>query len=205
MRSECRSASTFGSPAVKLGAFGVVLGLALGGGLLVGAALGPEPSTGDETSDHDAAHDDTDAVTESNELPGGLAVSSGGYTLDLHTPVLEATDGAELVLVIEGPDGRPVTDYTIEHDKELHLVIVSRDLAGYAHVHPTRESDGVWTVNTPPLTPGSYRVFADFVPSGGERLMLGADLAVPGNYQPVALPAPSSADERRRLRRLVRR
>ena len=129
--------STSDRPAVKLGAFGVVLGLALGGGLLVGAALGPEPSTGDETSDHDAAHDDTDAVTTPDELPGGLAVSSGGYTLDLRTPVVEATDGAELALVIEGPDGRPVTDYTIEHDKELHLVIVGRDLAGYAHLHPT--------------------------------------------------------------------
>ena len=94
--------------------------------------------------------------------------------------------------MIEGPDGRPVTDYTIEHDKELHLVIVGRDLAGYAHLHPTRDSDGVWTVSTPPLTPGSYRVFADFVPAGGEGLTLGADLTVPGDYQPVALPAPSS-------------
>jgi hypothetical protein len=183
---------TFGSPAVKLGAFGVVLGLALGGGLLVGATVGPEASTGDETSDNDTAHDDTDAVTAPDELPGGLAVSSGGYTLDLRTPVVEGTDGAELALVIQGPDGRPVTDYTIEHDKELHLVIASRDLAGYAHVHPTRDSDGVWTVRTPPLTPGSYRVFADFVPAGGEGLTLGADLNVPGVYQPVALPSPSS-------------
>ena len=44
----------FGSPGFKLGAFGVVLGLALGGGLLVGATVGPEPSSGDETADHDA-------------------------------------------------------------------------------------------------------------------------------------------------------
>jgi hypothetical protein len=180
-----------GSPAVKLGAFAVVLGLALAGGLVVGATVGPEPSTGDQASDHDAAHDDTDAVT-TGDGPDGLAVSSHGYTLDLRTPVVEPAAGADLALVIEGPDGHPVTDYTVEHDKELHLVIVSRDLASYAHLHPTRHGNGVWTVTTPPLAPGSYRVFADFVPAGGEGLTLGADLTVPGDYGPAALPAPSN-------------
>ena len=94
----------FGSPAVKLGAFAVVLGLALAGGLVVGATVGPEPSTGDQASDHDAAHDDTDAVT-TGDGPDGLAVSSHGYTLDLRTPVVEPAAGADLALVIEGPDG----------------------------------------------------------------------------------------------------
>ena len=137
-------------------------------------------------------------------LPAWRSVPDG-YTLDLRTPVVEAADGADLALVIEGPDGDPVTDYTIEHDKELHLVVVGRDLAGYAHLHPTRDGDGVWTVTTPALAPGSYRVFADFVPAGGEGLTLGADLTVPGDYRPEALPAPSKRDGRRRVRRVLRR
>jgi hypothetical protein len=173
-----------GSPAVKLGAFVVALGLVLGGGALVGAWLGPAPSTS-ATPDHEAS----DAPSQ---LPAGLAVTTDGYTLDLRTPVVAAADGTELALVIEGPDGRAVTDYMIEHDKELHLVVVGRDLAGYAHVHPTRDADGVWTVTAPSLAPGSYRVFADFVPAGGEALTLGADLLVPGEYRPVARPVPSS-------------
>jgi hypothetical protein len=41
------------------------------------------------------------------------------------------------------------------------------------------------------LAPGSYRVFADFVPAGGEAVTLGADLTVPGDHRPVALPSPS--------------
>ena len=186
-----RTPITLASPAVKLGAFAVVLAIVLGAGFLVGATVGPEPSTDEESSSHDTVHDDTDA-TMSGDGPAGLAVSSDGYTLDLRTPVVEAADGAELALVIEGPEGEPVTDYTVEHDKELHLVIVSRDLAGYAHLHPTRDTEGLWTVTAPPLAPGSYRVFADFVPAGGEGLTLGADLTVPGEYRPKALPAPSS-------------
>ena len=41
-------------------------------------------------------------------------------------------------------------------------------------------NDGTWTVTTPPLQPGSYRVYADFVPAGAEGITLAADLDVPG-------------------------
>ena len=178
----------FGSPSVKLGAYGVVLALALGGGALVGTTLGPEPSTDTEpTGQDDPATDVAPA-----ELPPGLAMSQGGYTLDLRTPVVDAGGPGELAFVIDGPDGRPVTGYTVEHDKELHLIVVGRDLSGYAHVHPERDADGVWTVTAPALEPGSYRVFADFVPADGEALTLGADLTVPGDYEPVELPAPAA-------------
>ena len=34
-------------------------------------------------------------------------------------------------------------------------------------------------VTAPPLPPGSYRVYADFVPAGGDGLTLAADLACP--------------------------
>jgi len=186
----------FGSSTAKLGVYGLVLGLALGGGALVGATLGPEPSNdtsmagdGGMAGNDDAATDTSDA-----ELPAGLAVSRDGYTLDLRTHVVDTGVPAELELVIEGPDGGALTDYDIENDKELHLVVVGRDLGGYAHVHPVRDADGVWTVTTPALAPGSYRVFADFVPAGGQGLTLGADLTVPGEYEPVELPAPSTED-----------
>ena len=45
--------------------------------------------------------------------------------------------------------------------------MVSRDLATFAHVHPERDAAGTWTVTAPAMPPGSYRVYADFVPTGG--------------------------------------
>jgi hypothetical protein len=39
------------------------------------------------------------------------------------------------------------------------------------------------------LRAGDYRVFADFVPDGGDPLTLGADIQVPGPYDPKPLPA----------------
>jgi len=167
------------------------LAVALGGGALIGATLGPESS---EPVDA-APPDESNAAPRTPDLPSGLAVSRDGYTIDLLTPVIGTDGPAELAFVIEGPDGRPVTDYDVGHDKELHLVIVGRDLAGYAHVHPSQDADGRWAVAAPSLAPGSYRVFADFVPAGGDPITLGTDLAVPGEYAPVDLPEPSSDAE----------
>lgn len=176
------------SPLARLGAYGAVLALALGGGAVVGATVGPTSADGD---DH-AAMDGSEAAGRTADLPDGLAVSRDGYTLDLRTPTVAAEDPAPLVLVIEAPDGEPLTDFDVEHDRELHLVVVSRDLAHYSHVHPTRDAEGVWSVEVPAMPPGSYRVFADFVPAGGNGLTLGADLTVPGETDPVSLPAPTT-------------
>jgi hypothetical protein len=180
------------SPVAKLAVFGVGLAVALGGGMLVGAAFGPEPSDDTEPAAHDADHKSERTTPPVDDLPDGLAISRNGYTLDLRTPVVPGGASSALVLVIDGPDGQPLRDYDVESEKELHLVIVGRDLTGYAHVHPVRDDDGVWTVTAPPMAPGSYRVFADFVPAGGERLTLGADLSVPGNQPPAEPPEPST-------------
>ncbi len=42
------------------------------------------------------------------------------------------------------------------------------------------------------LTPGAWRVFADFVPEGGDPLTLGADLSVAGDVG-TSQPAPDES------------
>ena len=105
-------------------------------------------------------------------------VSERGYTLALRDSVARAGRGREISFLIEGPDG-PVTAYDVEHEKRLHFIAVRRDFTGFQHVHPKLADDGTWTTDLD-LTPGQWRVFADFKPSGGEALTLGSDLSVPG-------------------------
>jgi hypothetical protein len=58
-------------------------------------------------------------------------------------------------------------------------------------VHPVLNVEGTWSVPLDLSAPGQYRVFADFTPTGHDGgLVLGADLAVPGPYEPVPLPEP---------------
>ncbi len=89
----------------------------------------------------------------------------------------------QIEFTIEGPDGHPVTEYDVEHEKLLHLIVVRRDFSGFQHVHPELDADGVWTTDLD-LTPGAWRVFADFKATGAEALTLGTDLAVSGDYRP---------------------
>lgn len=125
--------------------------------------------------------------------PGGLQISEGGYTLDLKTPRLTAGESADLrFAIVQDTTGRPVTAYDREHEKELHLIVASRDLATFRHLHPTRAADGTWSTPVELPEAGGYRVFADFAPQGGEGLTLGADLAVSGAYEPAEPPAPDT-------------
>jgi hypothetical protein len=161
------------------------LAYAVGGQVgTVGAAVDAHAS-GDSSShtsdDGHGAH--AHSAAGSTEVPGGLMVSSAGYTLALDDSVAQEGRGQPIEFEIEGPDG-PVTAYDVEHEKRLHFIAVRRDFSGFQHVHPTLGSDGVWSTNLD-LTPGQWRVFADFKPTGADALTLGADLSVPGR---VAVP-----------------
>ncbi|WP_033307029.1 hypothetical protein RFN58_05000 [Streptomyces iakyrus] len=124
---------------------------------------------------------------------GGLQISEGGYTLDLRTPRVTAGEQADLRFTVRDADGRAVTAYQREHDKELHLIVASRDLVTYRHLHPTRAADGTWSTPVDLPRAGGYRVFADFTPAGkdAENLTLGADLAASGPYRARQLPPES--------------
>jgi hypothetical protein len=194
------------STPLRLAAFALGLVAVFGAAVGVGAAVGPVDA-GPEQPAHDMAAepeagghggdgaDDGGHEAAADTLPAGLQVSEGGYTLALDSPALPPGAAVPLSFRVLGPDGSAVTAFDVEHEEDLHLIAVRRDLAGYQHVHPEFSPDGTWRVPLD-LTPGSWRVFADFVPSAdGEDRVLGADLAVAGSYAPEPLPAPVATSE----------
>ena len=190
------------STSARVVGFLAALAAVFGITLAAGRAIGPvEAVSGGGTRTHDThaspSPGPSDAAGEPNQAgesgegvhqPGGLQVSQDGYTLRLLHDDLPAGPRTPLELVVEGPDGRPVTAYTPQHEKELHLIAVRRDFSGFQHVHPTRDADGTWSTELA-LTPGAWRVFADMSPAGTKPLTLGADVSVAGAYAPVAPPA----------------
>jgi hypothetical protein len=127
---------------------------------------------------------------DSGGLPGGLRISQDGYTLELAETIVEPGETWFRLRVL-GPDGRPVTAYTPIHDRELHLIVVRRELDGFWHVHPERDGEGTWSVRLDLPEAGAYRVFTDIHPADlGRTITLGADLAVRGPYQPRPVPGP---------------
>ncbi|GAB2992847.1 hypothetical protein [Saccharothrix stipae] len=187
--------------AVKLSAYGAVLALVAGGAWAAGSAVGPfsveaapgghDGTSGAEGAGHGDDHGGT--VAEAPDQPAGLASSRGGHTLaPTDTTLTTGTDSFSFRIL--GPDGAAVTAFDVEHDKRMHLIVIRRDTSGFRHVHPEMAPDGTWTVPLDVPEAGSYRVFADFKPTGGEATTLGVDVNAAGHYEPRA-HAPSRVAE----------
>lgn len=192
-----------------LGAYGLGLVAVFGAMAGIGNAVGPIGSqeavrhtdgnhdTRDESQEQTMDHGQHSAVTVTSgreEPPGGLLISQSGYTFDAPKQ-LPAGSATLLAFRVLGGDARPVIRYDKAHDKDLHLIAVRRDLSGFQHVHPTMAPDGTWSVLLD-LTPGTWRLFADFDPFGDDTaLVLGADVAAAGDYEPQPLPAPAKTTE----------
>src|SRR5687767_8623819 len=172
---------------VRLAAFALGLAAVFGAAVGVGTAVGPVGAAAPAAMDAQHGADEEHAAAAAPALPAGLAVSEGGYTLALDAATLPAGAAAPVAFRLLGPDGQAVSAFDENHDEDLHLIAVRRDLSGFQHVHPDLGADGVWRTALD-LTPGTWRLFADFVPSAdGEKRTLGADLAVPGDYLPAPL------------------
>ena len=164
---------------LRLAAFAAGLAVLAGLAALVGRASGIEI----EDTEGRVAH-----AEETGGEANGLSDSASGFRLRLAAPPLRAGTSDRVDLTIER-DGVPFTALDHEHgEPPLHLVLVRRDLAGYVHVHPRRHG-GLWTADIVLPTPGVWRAYADFE-AEGEKVVLGRDVFVPGDFTPRPLMPP---------------
>ena len=175
-------------PAVRLAGFGVALAAVLVGALALGRSTGDVAQA--EPAAPEAAHaGGHESVAAAPVDAHGTALSADGFRLDVPQTVVPPSQSIVWSFRVLDDAGRPVLDYDLEQGKELHLLVVSRDLSRMAHLHPERAPDGTWSTRLT-LSPGSYRAVADFS-TAGERLSLGVDLAAAGALEPSPLPAPA--------------
>ncbi|MGC4021119.1 MAG: heavy metal-binding domain-containing protein [Cyclobacteriaceae bacterium] len=90
----------------------------------------------------------------------------------------------------------------IQHEKKIHLIVVSKDLAYFDHVHPQANDNGDYEVKvlakgekfsngkfqneTHFDQGGDYVLFADYLPTGASHQLERIELHVDGNpYKPV--------------------
>ena len=165
----------------KLGAFALGVAAIFVAALFVGRAAGPIDVGGASGEEHAAMG------TEAADVRG-LAVADDGLQLELDNEVVPADEASPFEFRIVDGSGALFNDFEELHERKLHLIVVSRNLIDYWHLHPTMDSDGRWSIELPAMAPGSYRVFADFQPAGGEPLTLGSDIAVPGSVEQSVMP-----------------
>jgi hypothetical protein len=165
---------------LRLSAFAAGLAVLAAVAALVGRASGIEV---EDTDGAAAAH-----AAETGGEANGLSDSAAGFRLRIEAAPLQAGTAGRVDLTIER-DGVPFTDLDEEHgEPPLHFVLVRRDLAGYVHVHPRPEGDR-WAADIVLPTPGVWRAYADFE-ADGEKVVLGSDVFVPGDFTPRPLAQP---------------
>lgn len=138
---------------------------------------------------HPAAKSGAAPVATANPLAGRMDVATSPAVVVVGKPV-------RLTLRLLDPaSGTPLTALTVEHEKTVHLYVISADLSWFNHLHPTGAPESL-SVTTVLPSPGAYQVFADYTPQGGTRTVARASL-VTGGHGPVAtsiLPVIDAAD-----------
>jgi hypothetical protein len=66
----------------------------------------------------------------------------------------------------ETAGGRTIRDYDLDMTQRLHLIVISDDLEWFAHVHPTLDASGHFTIEIHVPKQGRYYVYADADPAG---------------------------------------
>jgi hypothetical protein len=111
-------------------------------------------------------------------------------------------------LEMRDANGRPsgkrrmerVRDFDVMHERQMHLIIVRRDLEFFAHTHPTTSADGVFTLDNYVFpTAGEYRIFVDAAPKGAGGQVMSAAIRVEGKSKAEAPVSASANDSTRHI------
>ena len=116
-------------------------------------------------------------------------------------PTMDPGEGARWTIGFsDSANGAPVTAFEPDHEKPMHLIVVSEDLSSFAHVHPgLAASTGVFTLdaNAPSddpdnqdaprvvTRPGTHFLFAEVHPAGGAAQQCRFALKATGEATPT--------------------
>lgn len=104
----------------------------------------------------------------------------------------QAASDTALAIRIRDEQGEPVVRFDLNHEKRMHLIIVSQDLTYFDHIHPEYNGgEEQFKIGTRFPVGGNYKLFADYVPAGGGNTTKSAWVSVEGKTQ---ASAPIAAD-----------
>jgi hypothetical protein len=159
-------------------------------------AGGPPAGIAGTTGTAGLGRSKSNAAMEMGAMDGdGSKATVGGYSLVKVTNSTTAGKSGRMSFVIDGPNGTPQTDFTLQQTELLHLYVVRQDLTNFQHIHPALDmKTGRWSVPVLFAEPGPYHMVAEFealTPDGNfDDRILGTDFKVGGGkYTPVPYKA----------------
>ncbi|WP_244302848.1 heavy-metal-associated domain-containing protein [Leucobacter coleopterorum] len=125
----------------------------------------------------------------------GLSLSANGLMLSNVEAPKAVGEPGELRFRIESTHDGSSIEYTTTHEKGMHLIVVRSDGSDFRHVHPKLDkSTGTWAVPWSWIEAGTFRLYADFAPTGASAVTLTSTVQVAGDFVPVE-PVPVRTSE----------
>ncbi|MDZ5610196.1 hypothetical protein U2I54_24990, partial [Bacillus pseudomycoides] len=94
-------------------------------------------------------------------------------------------ENEKLTIEIKDNQNKPIEEYDINHEKKMHLIVVSKDLSYFNHIHPTYDGNGKFNVDVSFPKGGEYKLISDFIPKGGSQTTKTHTIKVEGTEQKV--------------------
>jgi hypothetical protein len=104
----------------------------------------------------------------------------------------EAKKDTTIQIKIQDAKGKPIPKFDITHEKMLHLIAVSKDLSYFSHIHPEYKGNGLFEIKTQFPAGGEYKLYSDFVPTGGSATTKSEWVKVEGQTTPPSPVKPDS-------------
>ena len=123
----------------------------------------------------------TDTSTHGNNIPVAMDAKKA-FKVEFKSDPAIIQSGATvwMTFTVKNEKGDLVKDLQIVHEKPMHLLIVSKDLAEFAHIHPEIQADGTYKVEYVFPNGGEYKLYADITPKDSGQVVEQIDVKVAG-------------------------
>lgn len=135
-----------------------------------------------KTDTHDAAghsgagHGAADQKGGANSGHGGAGHDAeGGHT---HTTKMQVTSQPAKIeagkaakwtfKIVDDIDNAAISDFEVVHEKLMHLIVVSKDMSWFNHLHPQHKGNGLFELQATLPRAGEYKIYADYKPKERE-------------------------------------
>ncbi len=115
----------------------------------------------DRTANNHGAHEEHGQEAS----PEASISTQADWKLSTDSP--KSNEETSITIQIQTEDGKAIEEFDINHEKKLHLIVVSKDLSYFNHIHPEYKGNGKFEIATSFPSGGDFKLIADYIPTGG--------------------------------------
>ncbi|WP_121663769.1 hypothetical protein [Metabacillus litoralis] len=135
----------------------------------------------------------SDSSWDEEEVVESKRIMTDDVKVEWELDERQAPGDDHLIRMTVANNGDPIEEFEVTHEKLLHLIVVSKDLSYFNHIHPEYKGNGVFEVENHFPAGGEYRMIADFKPKDGDSMSKMEWVTVEGE---AAQLSPVSVDHR---------